>query len=80
MTLLQDGRTVLHRGKRFGNAVLVGSDRPLPIGELTRLAASDSRPGRVEHGRALADFTGGAVAVTDAAAVASPAPPPSAFR
>lgn len=68
------------RGKRFGNAVLVGSDRPLPIGELTRLAASDSRPGRVEHGRALADFTGGAVAVTDAAAVASPAPPPSAFR
>jgi spermidine synthase len=68
------------RGKRFGNAVLVCSDRPLPIAELTRRAASDPHPGRVEHGRALADFTGGAAPVTDAAAVASPAPPPSVFR
>ncbi len=68
------------RGKRFGNAVLVGSDRPLPIAELTRRAASDPHPARVEHGRALTDFTGGAAPVTDAAAVASPAPPPSVFR
>ncbi|GGK47658.1 hypothetical protein GCM10010094_04730 [Streptomyces flaveus] len=68
------------RGKRFGNAVLVASDRPLPIAELTRRAASDPHPARVEHGRTLTDFTGGAAAVTDAAAVASPAPPPSAFR
>ncbi|MFD0003640.1 spermidine synthase [Streptomyces sp. NPDC127178] len=71
--------TVL-RGKRFGNAVLVAADRPLPVAELTRLAASDPHPGRVEHGRSLTDFTGGAVAVTDAAAVASPAPPASVFR
>ncbi|WP_086723795.1 spermidine synthase [Streptomyces carpinensis] len=71
--------TVL-RGKRFGNAVLVAGDLPLPVAELTRRAASDPHPGRVEHGRALADFTGGAVPVTDAAAVASPAPPPSVFR
>ncbi|MPY58328.1 spermidine synthase [Streptomyces spongiae] len=68
------------RGKRFGNAVLVGSDRPLPVAELTRLAASDPHPARVEHGRTLTDFTGGAAPVTDAAAVASPAPPPSVFR
>ncbi|MBV7698688.1 spermidine synthase [Streptomyces sp. TRM70350] len=68
------------RGKRFGNAVLVASDRPLPIAELTRRAASDPHPGRVEHGRQLTDFTGGAVPVTDAAAVASPAPPLSVFR
>jgi spermidine synthase len=68
------------RGKRFGNAVLVASDHPLPIPELTRRAASDPHPARVEHGRTLTDFTGGATAVTDAAAVASPAPPPSAFR
>ncbi|MER5222456.1 spermidine synthase [Streptomyces flaveus] len=67
------------RGRRFGNAVLVASDRPLPIAELTRRAASDPHPARVEHGRTLTDFTGGAAAVTDAAAVASPAPPPSAF-
>jgi spermidine synthase len=68
------------RGKRFGNAVLVASDLPLPVAELTRRAATDPHPGRVEHGRTLTDFTGGAAPVTDAAAVASPAPPPSAFR
>ncbi|WP_367322863.1 spermidine synthase [Streptomyces sp. HUAS ZL42] len=68
------------RGKRFGNAVLVACDLPLPVAELTRRAASDPHPGRVEHGHALTDFTGGAVPVTDASAVASPAPPPSVFR
>ncbi|MET8163031.1 fused MFS/spermidine synthase [Streptomyces sp. NPDC005329] len=71
--------TVL-RGKRFGNAVLAASDLPLRTAELTRRAASDPHPGRVEHGRALTDFTGGAVPVVDASAVASPAPPPSVFR
>ncbi|MFI6035606.1 spermidine synthase [Streptomyces sp. NPDC051315] len=70
--------TVL-RGKRFGNAVLVASDLTLPVAELTRRAASDPHPGRVEHGKPLTDFTGGAVPVVDALAVASPAPPPSAF-
>ncbi|MFF9129472.1 spermidine synthase [Streptomyces sp. NPDC014776] len=68
------------RGKRFGNAVLVASDLPLPVPELTRRAASDPHPARVEHGKALRDFTGGAAPVTDADAVASPAPPPSVFR
>ncbi|MFF4058250.1 spermidine synthase [Streptomyces sp. NPDC001668] len=71
--------TVL-RGKRFGNAVLVASDTPLPVAELTRRAASDPHPGRVEHGKSLLDFTGGAVPVTDTEAVASPAPPASVFR
>ncbi|MGW5635416.1 spermidine synthase [Streptomyces sp. NPDC003832] len=71
--------TVL-RGKRFGNAVLVAADQPFPVAELTRRAASDPHPGRVEHGRALTDFTGGATPVTDAVAVASPAPPASVFR
>ncbi|GCB49114.1 spermidine synthase [Streptomyces sp. NL15-2K] len=78
LALLADP-TVL-RGKRFGNAILVACDHPLPLAELTRRAASDPHPGRVEHGKALTDFTGGAVPVTDAAAVASPAPPPSVFR
>ncbi|WP_317443523.1 fused MFS/spermidine synthase [Streptomyces collinus] len=68
------------RGKRFGNAVLAASDLPLPLAELTRRAASDPHPARVEHGRRLTDFSGGAAPVTDAAAVASPAPPPSVFR
>ncbi|MFG2514361.1 spermidine synthase [Streptomyces sp. NPDC048584] len=68
------------RGKRFGNAVLVASDAPLPLAELTRRAASDPHPGRVQHGRELVDFTGGAAPVTDTTAVASPAPPASVFQ
>ncbi|UNO41870.1 fused MFS/spermidine synthase [Streptomyces sp. MST-110588] len=68
------------RGKRFGNAVLLAADRELPVAELTRRAATDPQPARVEHGRALLDFTGGAAPVTDATAVASPAPPPSVFE
>ncbi|MFJ6717796.1 MULTISPECIES: spermidine synthase [unclassified Streptomyces] len=71
---------VVWRGKRFGNAVLVAADRELPVAEFTRRVASDPHPGRVEHGRALADFAGGAVPVADASAVASPEPPPSVFR
>ncbi|MGW0879467.1 spermidine synthase [Streptomyces sp. NPDC002671] len=68
------------RGRRFGNAILVACDAPLPLAELTRRAASDPHPGRVEHGRQLTDFTGGAAPVTDDAAVSSPAPPPSVFH
>ena len=52
----------------------------LPFGELTRRVATDPHPGRVEHGRLLDDFTGGAVPVTDSTAADSPLPPPSAFR
>ncbi|QSY47482.1 MULTISPECIES: spermidine synthase [Streptomyces] len=68
------------RGRRFGNAVLLASDRELPVAELTRRAATDPHQGRVEHGRALADFTGGAAPVTDVDARPSPAPPPSVFE
>ncbi|MER7106301.1 spermidine synthase [Streptomyces sp. NPDC000229] len=68
------------RGRRFGNAVLLASDTPLPVAELTRRVATDPHPGRVEHGRGLADFTGGAVAVTDASAKDSPVPPPAVFQ
>ncbi|GGZ75174.1 hypothetical protein GCM10010371_38600 [Streptomyces subrutilus] len=71
---------VVWRGKRFGNAVLVAADRELPVAEFTRRVASDPHPGRVEHGRALADFAGGALPVADVSAVASPQPPPSVFR
>ncbi|MFF0447423.1 spermidine synthase [Streptomyces sp. NPDC004609] len=68
------------RGRRFGNAILLASDVPLPVAELTRRVASDPHPGRVEHGSALIDFTGGAAPVTDASARPSPAPPPAVFR
>ncbi|HET6635762.1 MAG TPA: fused MFS/spermidine synthase [Streptomyces sp.] len=67
------------RGRRFGNAVLLASDGPLPVAELTRRTAGDPHPGRVEHGRALTDFAAGAPPVTDATACPSPAPPAGAF-
>ncbi|QXE36709.1 fused MFS/spermidine synthase [Streptomyces sp. GMY02] len=67
------------RGRRFGNAILLASDDALPVAELTRRVAGDPHPGRVEHGRALRDFTGGAPPVTDASAKPSPLPPPDAF-
>ncbi|MER5882756.1 fused MFS/spermidine synthase [Streptomyces sp. NPDC001941] len=68
------------RGRRFGNAVLVASDVPLPVADLTRRVATDPHPGRVEAGAALADFTGGAPVVTDATSKPSPEPPSSVFR
>lgn len=67
------------RGRRFGNAVLLASDRELPVAELTRRVAGDPHPGRVEHGRSLTDFTGGAAPVTDANARPSPVPPAGSF-
>ncbi|MFH8883741.1 spermidine synthase [Streptomyces californicus] len=71
---------VVWRGRRFGNAVLLASALPLPVAEFTRRVATDPHPGRVEHGRALGDFTGGAAVVTDEAAKPSPVPPPSVFE
>ncbi|MFH9741311.1 spermidine synthase [Streptomyces roseolus] len=67
------------RGRRFGNAVLVASDAALDVPGLTRQAAADAFPARVEHGEALARFTGDAAPVGDAEAVGSPAPPEGAF-
>ncbi|WP_377271272.1 spermidine synthase [Peterkaempfera sp. SMS 1(5)a] len=74
------GDPAVLRGRRFGNLVLVAGHRPLPLEDLTRRAAADPFPGRVEHGRALADFTGGAAPATDATAAPSPAPPPGTFQ
>ncbi|MEV6205913.1 fused MFS/spermidine synthase [Kitasatospora sp. NPDC051914] len=68
------------RGRRFGNLILAAGAAPLPLEELGRRVASDAALGRVEHGRALTDFTAGAAPVTDTSAVPSPAPPPGAFR
>ncbi|MEW2446737.1 fused MFS/spermidine synthase [Streptomyces parvulus] len=67
------------RGRRFGNAVLVASGRPLDVPALARRTAADAFPARVEHGPALRDFVGGARPVRDADAVPSPEPPAGAF-
>ena len=54
------------RGRRLGNLVLAGSDKPLPCDELRRAAAGDPFPARVVDGADLARFASGAPVVTDA--------------
>ncbi|WP_433887775.1 spermidine synthase [Streptomyces sp. CA-111067] len=67
------------RGRRFGNAIVVATDRPLPLDALARLSAADAFPARVVHGPALTRLTGRARPVRDDTATASPVPPEGAF-
>ena len=67
------------RGRRFGNAVLVASDREIDVAGLARRTAADPVPARVEWGDAVDRFTGDARPVRDADAVPSPVPPDGAF-
>ena len=65
------------RGRRFGNLVVLAGHTALPVAALSRRAAGDWFPGRVETD--LDRFTGGAAPVTDADAVPSPEPPKNLF-
>jgi spermidine synthase len=67
------------RGRRFGNTVLVAGHEPLPVAELSRRAASDVFPARVESGEELRRHTEGKTPVRDADAAPSPKPPEGAF-
>jgi hypothetical protein len=67
------------RGRRFGNVVLAGSDRPFEVGELGARTARAIGRARVIWGDDVRDFTGGAKAVTDATAARAPSPPPDVF-
>ena len=69
--------STLLRGRRFGNLVVLAGRTAPPIAELTRRAAGDWFPGRVESD--LARFTGGAAPVPDERAEPSPAPPEGLF-
>ncbi|WP_375424735.1 spermidine synthase [uncultured Friedmanniella sp.] len=63
------------KGRRFGNVVLVGSDRPLPLEEIARRAGSAPYPYRVLHGPRLDQLQAGASPFTEADRASSPAPP-----
>jgi len=67
------------RGRRFGNLVVAGSQRDLPVAELVRRTAADPFPGRVVYRADLDRFVAGARPITDASAEPSPAPPPELF-
>ena len=66
------------RGRRFGNLVVLAGRTPPPVAGLTRRAAGDWFPGRVETD--LDRFTGGVSPAYDETAVASPPPPEGLFR
>jgi spermidine synthase len=64
------------RGRRFGNLVVVGSRRELPLAGLTRRLAADAFPARLLAGGELDRFIAGAVPIVDALAEPSPPMPP----
>ncbi|WP_371484741.1 spermidine synthase [Kitasatospora sp. NBC_00315] len=67
------------RGRRYGNILLIGSDRPLPVRELSRRLAGDPFPARLCEGEELTKLVRRAEPVTDAGAQPSPPPPAGAF-
>ncbi|MEV6977137.1 fused MFS/spermidine synthase [Kitasatospora sp. NPDC093806] len=67
------------RGRRYGNILLVGSDAPLPVADLSRRLAGDVFPARLTDGADLAAFAARTAPVTDATAADSPPPPDGAF-
>jgi spermidine synthase len=73
------GDTGVLRGRRFGNLIVVASQRELPIPALIRRAAADPLPTRLLDGDDLARFTAGAKPVNDTTAAPSPTPPPDVF-
>lgn len=67
------------KGRRFGNVVLVATDRPLGVAAWATLADRAGRPPfpyRVLHGARLDQLIGGARPYTDEDAEPSPPPPP----
>lgn len=68
------------KGRRFGNVVLVGSDRELPVADLAARAGQPPFPYRLLHGPRLVQVVGGADPYTDADAEPSPTPPADLLR
>lgn len=69
--------SVVLRGRRFGNLVVVAGRTPPPVEAIARRSAGDWFPGRVETD--LDRFSGGVSPMTDVDAIGSPAPPEGLF-
>ena len=82
------GEPQVLKGRRFGNVVLIATDGGNGVGAsghdglewLPRLLASGPHPARLLAGSEFTEFARGARAVTDATAVASPAPARELFE
>ncbi len=69
---------ILH-GRRFGNLVLVGSERELPVDALRRHTAADPFRASVLDDAAARRLAAAVAAPSDRGAVPSPMPPPGLF-
>lgn len=78
VALLADASVL--RGRRFGNLVLVGSHRPLPVPALTRRSAGAAFPARVLDTPAVRALVGGAAPSEDSDPAESPDAPPDVWR
>jgi spermidine synthase len=67
------------RSRRFGNLVVVASDRELPVSGLIRRIAADPYPARLMEGTTLDRFVAGCAPIVDAHAEPSPVMPPEVF-
>nr|WP_194241542.1 fused MFS/spermidine synthase [Galbitalea soli] len=72
--------TQILKGRRFGNIVLAGAGRALPLDWMPRLLAGGPHPAKVVHGQELRDWIAGAGIVSDQNATPSPPPARSIFQ
>ena len=72
--------TQILKGRRFGNVVMVGSQKPLPLEWMPRLLAGGPHPSKVVTGRELREWIAGASVVTDQTAIQSPPPSKGIFQ
>jgi hypothetical protein len=78
--VLAIGDAAVLRGRRFGNICFAAGRTELPEAGVRRAAAQADFPLRVLSGQRLRDFVGGAMTLTDADPVRSPAPPDEIWR
>ncbi|WP_025274516.1 spermidine synthase [Haloglycomyces albus] len=67
------------RGRRFGNAVVIGSDGDIPVQSIRRRLAREAFPCQLLAGGELENFLGGARPLRDDDPRDSPPPPESSF-
>jgi spermidine synthase len=72
--------TQVLKGRRYGNVVIIGSRRTLPLDWMPRLLAGGPHPSKVVSGQELRNWIAGAPITTDATAVPSPPPGKSVFQ
>jgi spermidine synthase len=72
--------TQILKGRRFGNVVMVGSQKPLPLEWMPRLLAGGPHPSKVVTGRELREWIAGASVVNDQTAIQSPPPSKGIFQ